>query len=149
MKPSPLQLEHYFFAESHCKALHHSGSPDDLPFGAVDPDHFSTDVKMFKGESDPKEYQIHLEIRTNNEAEPDLPYRLLIHAIGYFKVDPEYDHDRIDHLVQINGASVLYSACRDFALTLTSRGPWGPLMLPTVNFRISQSKSGADAVADH
>ncbi len=91
---------------------------------------------MFQGEDDPTTFQIQLSIETIDDLGPDLPYEIRLHVIGYFQLDPEFEHKDLEHLVQVNGASVLYSAARDFVLTLTSRGPWGPLMLPTINFRI-------------
>jgi len=147
MNASPLQLDHYFFAEAHCKASPEPPEPDDLNFGAADPTRFSTEIKMFKGESDPDTYQIQLAVKSTEEAVPKGAYDLTVHVIGYFRVDPDYEHEHLEHLVQINGASALYSAARDFVLTLTSRGPWGPLLLPTVNFRIGQGKPAA-AVAE-
>lgn len=140
MNSSPLQLEHYFFAEVHCKASPEPPEPDEENFGPADPAQFSTELKMFKGESDPNYYQIQLEIKSADEVASGAAYEILLHVIGYFRVNPDFTHDQLEHLVQINGASVLYSAARDFVLTLTSRGPWGPLMLPTVNFRIGQAK---------
>lgn len=147
MNASPLQLDHYFFAEAHCKASPEPPEPAVENFGPADPAHFSTEIKMFKGESDPNSYQMQLVVKTLEESAPEAAYDLLLHVIGYFRVDPNYEHERLEHLVQINGASVLYSAARDFVLTLTSRGPWGPLMLPTVNFRVGQSKT-VKTVAD-
>ena len=37
-------------------------------------------------------------------------------------------------LVTVNGAALLWSAIREQLLTLTSRMPAGPVMLPTVHF---------------
>jgi hypothetical protein len=37
-------------------------------------------------------------------------------------------------LVTVNGAALLWSAIREQLLTLTSRMPVGPVMLPTVHF---------------
>jgi preprotein translocase subunit SecB len=145
MNASPLQLDHYFFAEAHCKASPEPPDSDDLTLGAADPAQFRTEIRMYKGESDPDTYQIQLVVKSADEVAPKAAYELMLHVIGYFRVDPDYEHEHLEHLVQINGASVLYSAARDFVLTLTSRGPWGPLMLPTVNFRIGQGKP-ADAV---
>jgi len=147
MKASPLQLDHYFFAEAHCKANPEPPEPDEENFGPAEPAQFSTEIKMFKGATDPNAYQIQLVVKSADEADLKAAYTLLLHVIGYFRVDPDYEHDRLEHLVQINGASVLYSAARDFVLTLTSRGPWGPLMLPTVNFRIGHGRP-ANTVSD-
>ena len=68
----------------------------------------------------PPPYKVHLRIHgafTWNEAEASLP---------------EKDKERA---VSVNGASVLYSSMREYLLLLTSRGPWGPISIPTVDFR--------------
>jgi len=148
MKPSPLQLEHYVLAESHCQASPEPPGDNYEPWGAADADHFETSVRVGRGEEDPNFYQIHLSVNTIEEAGPKLPYAISIHIIGYFRVDPEFEHDHLEHLVRINGASVLYSAARDFVLTLTSRGPWGQLMLPTINFRINSQAKQESQVAE-
>jgi len=104
------------------------------------PEQFETTVEMYQGESEPDVYQIQLLIQSNDDADSEPLYKLKLHIVGFFRVSQDFEHDHLEHLVQVNGASVLYSAARDFALTLTSRGPWGPLMLPTINFRIGQKK---------
>jgi preprotein translocase subunit SecB len=57
-----------------------------------------------------------------------------LQVVGFFKVAPDYPDDEIEKLIQIGGSSILYSASRDFVLTITSRGPWGPVFLPSVTF---------------
>ncbi len=37
-------------------------------------------------------------------------------------------------MVRVTGSSILYSAAREFLLTLMGRGPWSPMMLPTISF---------------
>lgn len=148
MKSSPLQLEHYFLAESHCKARTEPPGEGYESWGPADAEWFKTEVRMFRGEDEADFFQIQLSIETVSEAESSLPYEILLHIIGYFRVDPDFKHDNLEHLVQVNGASVLYSAARDFVLTLTSRGPWGPLMLPTVNFRIGRKAPETTGVAE-
>jgi len=79
-------------------------------------------------------YQVALEIiiMPDNEKEK-IPYSIDLVTVGLFSVskaikDPE-------KLLRITGASILYSAAREFLITLTARGPWQPpVFLPTVSF---------------
>jgi len=73
-------------------------------------------------------------------AQPDqkgqpIPYKIALRCHGFFTVAPR-EGLKADArtLVQITGASMLYSAARDMVLTLSSRGRFGPVLLPTVSF---------------
>ena len=53
-----------------------------------------------------------------------------------------------DDLVTVNGAALLWSAIREQLLTLTSRMPAGPVMLPTVHFHdLKQSPAPVTSAA--
>lgn len=53
-----------------------------------------------------------------------------------------------EDLVTVNGAALLWSAIREQLLTLTSRMPAGPVMLPTVHFHdLKQSPAPTAAAA--
>ena len=39
-----------------------------------------------------------------------------------------------EQFVRVNGSSMLYGAAREIVRSLTSRGPWGELMLPGISF---------------
>ena len=53
-----------------------------------------------------------------------------------------------DELVSVNGDALLWSAIREQMLTLTSRMPAGPVMLPTVHFHdLKQSPAPTAAAA--
>lgn len=49
--------------------------------------------------------------------------------------------DAPENLATVNGASLIWSAIRDQVLTLTSRMPAGPVMLPTVSFHDLRNES--------
>jgi preprotein translocase subunit SecB len=47
-----------------------------------------------------------------------------------------------EKLLRVNGASILYSSAREFLITVTSRGPWAPMILPTISFLpVEENKS--------
>ena len=66
--------------------------------------------------------------------EPEPPYDIDMQCVGFFRVHPDYPQDRAGKLVAVTGASILYSGVRDFVMTISARGPWGPFMLPTTSF---------------
>ena len=43
--------------------------------------------------------------------------------------------EEIRHRLVINAASILYSSVRDQLLTLSARHKYGPMMLPSLDFR--------------
>lgn len=81
-------------------------------------------------------YQVTVEITSIEPMETDKgknPYDIHVVALGHFKVHPDWPDP--EKLVRINGASILYSAAREFIITITSRGPWGAITIPTKSFQ--------------
>lgn len=147
MNSSPLQLRHYFFVESVCKAK------SDYPFEAIEPTHslpadaVLTSVDLLQNNDDQSMFQVNLDIESIHEEAPSLPYEFKLLIIGFFQVAKDFEPSNIEHLVRVNGASVLYSAAREYLMMVTSRGPFGPVMLPTINFRLLR-ESDSDEHSD-
>lgn len=126
---SPLVLKEYFFPVFQVVALPKFSADRD-----VSDLEYSVDVGLLKAEKG-NEYQLSVEIRTadfekSDENQPSYDINLV--ALGIFEVNPKWPEP--EKLVKINGASILYSAAREFLITITSRGPWGAVTLPTVSF---------------
>lgn len=84
-------------------------------------------------------YQVSLEITAMPENENEkIPYAIHLIAIGLFRVDENWDDK--NKLLRVNGASILYSAAREFLITISSRGPWPPAVLPTTSFLPPEKK---------
>ncbi|MCF8056080.1 MAG: protein-export chaperone SecB [Desulfocapsa sp.] len=78
-------------------------------------------------------HQVSLEITVMPENEDErIPYAIHLIAVGLFQVDENWDD--VDKLLRVNGASILYSAAREFIITISSRGPWAAAILPTTSF---------------
>ncbi len=78
-------------------------------------------------------YQITLEISVEPENEERrIPYKINLVAVGLFMVDEKVEDP--EKLLRINASSILFSAAREYLITITSRGPWPPLFLPTISF---------------
>ncbi|MDD2388987.1 MAG: protein-export chaperone SecB [Desulfobacterales bacterium] len=78
-------------------------------------------------------YQVGLEIIAEPEDEKSkIPYSIRLVVVGLFTVNEKFPDP--NKLLKINGASMLYSAAREFVITVTSRGPWPHVVIPTVSF---------------
>lgn len=78
-------------------------------------------------------YQVVLEIVAEPENEESrIPYTINLITIGLFTVAEDFPDK--EKLLTITGASMLYSAAREFIITITSRGPWAPVFIPTFSF---------------
>jgi preprotein translocase subunit SecB len=77
---------------------------------------------------------VRLSISVSEGAGKSLPHRIAASAAALIEVmDAATKQDLIDHLL-VNGCAVLYSTIREQVLSVTSRTPFGPFNLPTVNF---------------
>jgi len=78
-------------------------------------------------------YQVVIEIVAEPEDEESrIPYSIHLIAVGLFTVNSEFPEP--EKLLRITGASMLYSAAREFVITVTSRGPWPHVIIPTISF---------------
>lgn len=139
MSKSPLQLEKYFCTEATLKA-NPNFKPEDFKDGKID---FTgkSNVKVGTSKNNPHEFQVILNIKIEPVDERPLPYDATLELVGFFNVDTTLAADAAVDLARVTGASILYSAAREFLLTLMSRGPWEPLMLPTISFtELAQKK---------
>lgn len=84
-------------------------------------------------------YQVVIEIMVEPEDEKSkIPYSIHLIAVGLFAVNEKFSDP--EKLLKINGASMLYSAAREFIITVTSRGPWPHVIIPTVSFLPQKKK---------
>ena len=140
LKPM-LQLERSFFTEVDIAAIpeHKPGKAQvavraEQTLGVLTPD--------------ASRWQLDLSIEViSPQGAAALPYRIHLHSIGIFTFpDPATAEAEKARVLAVTGASILYSQAREFALILTSRGPWGPFQLPTVSFLDTvPTKSGPPA----
>lgn len=78
-------------------------------------------------------YQVVIEIVVEPEDEESkIPYSIHLIAVGLFFVNADFPDP--EKLLRITGASMLYSAAREFIITVTSRGPWPHVIIPTISF---------------
>jgi preprotein translocase subunit SecB len=126
----PLQLEAYYFTK-----VAVSADPCYVPREGIDPAiTIDTNVGLGQHNDEPYRWMVTLGVHVKSPDEKPIPYKMDLEAVGFFRVDSKVGKERAPLLVQTNGAAILYSAAREYLLTITGRGPWPPITLPTTNF---------------
>jgi preprotein translocase subunit SecB len=128
---APLQLKNYFFTNISIKV-----NPEFNP-NIDDPDleELAINVSVTPSEQQENLFQVDLEIKLEPKEDKDIfPYQIQLVTVGIFEISPEWPKEKVMDLLKITGASILYSAAREFLLITTSRLPWKPVMLPTISF---------------
>ena len=130
---SNLQLEHYFIT-----GLNYSVNPDFDPEKPVIfefPDVATEYEKQPLNSESRKEWQVELKVEFLPPSERNVPYSFSASIIGFFSVGPKISEEKLESFVEINGASMLYSTLREIIYTLTAKGPFKALLLPTLCFQ--------------
>lgn len=137
MNQPPLLLERYFFTKISVLA-----NPDFAPdtTGRKPPTMIDIKTQSQVGE-DPRRWMIGLGIDTVPDAiQQGAPYQVSLQVVGFFLVTADVPEDKVRAIAEVNGGSILYSAAREYLLSVTGRGPWAPVSLPTTSFIASSSK---------
>ena len=125
---APLELKRYFFP-----LIHVAADPQYEPGRGEDKVNFDVKTSVTREENNDI-YQVAVEIIAEPEDEDHrIPYSIHLIGVGLFAVSENWDDP--EKLLKINGASMIYSAAREFLITVTSRGPWPPVILPTISFK--------------
>lgn len=127
----PIEMRHHFFPSVHIEA----------DANVVEKKHKNSDfgydfkVDLQVGELLPEGlYPIVLVLESCAMEGKLQGYSLKIMAVGYIALDPSVPEERKRNLVAVNGGSLLYSATREFIYSVTLRGPFPAIYLPTVSF---------------
>jgi preprotein translocase subunit SecB len=140
MKTSPLQLNRHFLLNVQLQYGFQERPGDNLeqdqqvqPTATYD---VNADPVFHQSEDEPKSWHVELTVRFHPTAgEGTLGYRGEVVFAGIFTIaGMENDEPMTLRILAANAPALLYSAARELVLTLTSRGPGSPVVLPTVNF---------------
>ena len=83
----------------------------------------------------PRQFMVTLELKFGSQDEEQIaPYFGQIHIEGEFQVADSFPEERVEELVQVTGASILFGACREMLANLTARSTFGMISLPSVSF---------------
>jgi len=133
---TPIKLEEYFFPVVQVVA-DPSAEEEDQGFK------YKAEVSLSHNEEEDL-YQVAVEISSIPEGKDQKQhYTINLVVIGLFRVASDFPN--IGKLLYVNGSSILYGAAREFLITITSRGPWEALRLPTHSFLEQyESEAGKD-----
>jgi len=128
MIPSPLRLENYFFTKIHVDACPNSCEKAGKGL-------FTVKSTCMKHKDAERKWMVQLELQQVKDKEDGCPeYSFHVEMIGFYEVSKNCPDGNAEALVRANGPALLYSAARELIATLTGRGPFAPVNLPTVTF---------------
>lgn len=146
MKFSPLQLVRYIAPEFSCKAVEHF-DPEKPMTAPEDSFHVKMSADRIKAtkEGDRTLWTLELRIRQEVKPEQNFPYEFKIGLVGFFSfpdgASEDFDFDRF---LKVNGSSILYGIAREILRSMTARGPWEEILLPTLSFYEGKDKLAAE-----
>ena len=132
----PLSLDGYFILESHYSCSR--SAADKLAsdkFLTINSDYLDVTAIAAHKKDDKTQWKCKLKVST--KPSDQLTCTFSVEIDGYFTVKQEFVDKSLEEankLVNITGASMLYSAAREHVLTLSSRGITHGVLLPTVTF---------------
>ncbi|MGN5519641.1 hypothetical protein VF673_12270 [Halopseudomonas sp. Lyrl_26] len=140
MNRSPLQLKHYHFVTLALAAQDSydpaSFADSEGPYPDFDGILLQPEVSLFSNDEAGERGPFLLRLALGYEPEAgELPYSFEVVIEGVFGLAEEAEFSDCKRTVVVNGASILYSAAREQLMMLSSRHIYGPMMLPTLDFR--------------
>ncbi len=129
MKSAPLQLSSLFFTTVRISAQPNH-RPDEGNRFDLD---VNTDVFGIKSDK-PRSRGVILNVKIKPEDGASVGYLGEVELFGNFTVADSWPEDKIDKLIYINGSGMLYAAAREMICTITARGPWDMMIIPSWSF---------------
>ena len=139
-----LQLEGYYVEHVHCSArrvnedrpnvalipgLHVQSleTVADFPYNVI------LSVEVGQHTKDASRFLVALTVESDEEEENKSPYLFDVTLVGYFRSQVE-SSDTLRPFLTTNAAMILYSSARELLASITGRGPFPALVLPTLRF---------------
>jgi len=138
MKLLPLQLESYFTTEVTFRANPEFATGQPSKFGANDLD-VTAECARLPNTSDRWQVTLHLKFQPPPTA--NSPYYFALQLVGVLWAAPMLPPDKVEALVRTNGPSLLFGVARELVRELSARGPFSPLMLPSLSFLPGNAES--------
>ena len=141
MQPSKLKLEQYFVEEASFRLKESAlqklkgGEP------VLDPDDMEIEVRLGEHEGEPLRRFCQVEVKLTKETARVYPYSFKLVMVGFFQLGSECTSDDKNVLMANTAPSMLYTAAREYLLTITGRTRYLPIMLPTVLFIPKQKRA--------
>lgn len=131
MRPAQIALDNYFVSELQFTANQSFNANQPHPIDITDLQVTHDAVSVSENRH---KWQVTLRVALNTKSDRNLPYCFLVEMVGFVDVAESVSEENIERFVGINGTSLLFSAAREIVRAVTMRGPFKPIMLPTVSF---------------
>jgi len=137
MKHSPLQLLRYVVADLSCTAT--PNFDPQKPFESIIAEQLSVNVTVTQQKSPDNfpghSWSVEMSISQTLKEGQNFPYTFKVSFVGFFACRDGFPSPTDEEqFVRVNGSSMLYGAARELVRSLTSRGPWGELFIPSISF---------------
>lgn len=131
MQPSPLELLFYYVESLRWKV--ETGFDPEKP-ASLQCDDLECHLQRDDQDNTPREtaYRLRLALPP---CEGRFPYSFEIVVVGYFRLGEEVPDESIVRVLDANAPALLYGTAREALATSVGRGPFRPLILPTVHFQ--------------
>ncbi len=131
MKLSPLQLEAYFTTEITFRANPEFAVGQPCKIGPNDLDVLAECARL---PNSPDRWQVTLRLKFQPGPAVNSPYYFALQIVGVLWTAPSLPPERVEPLVRTNGPSMLFGVARELVRDLSARGPYSPLLLPSLSF---------------
>lgn len=133
MKPhaSPISCDNYFVTEMNLSA---NDGYDPEKDSDLDISDIQVESNIAKVTPDGDQWAVALSVEQNVPAEKNAPYNFVVRLVGLFTMVEGLTAERVEQLLLTNGSSILFSAAREILRDMTAKGPYSPLLLPTLSF---------------
>lgn len=138
LSSSPLQLEHYYIQalRFETKAEFDRDNMDSAPA----PDELQWNLEHHQSETGARSFRLTLRLPPENQR---FAYAFEIIVVGLFRVDENFAGDA-DMMADANAPAVLFGAAREAIASVTGRGAFAALCLPTVHFLDIERQNAAN-----
>jgi preprotein translocase subunit SecB len=131
MRPSSLQLRLYFVTELNISVNMEFDPDEEVKLYLKN---LVVNSEAIKNPDDEREWQIKLSVQHNQDLKTNSPYFFSVNLVGFFRIEGYVPNNNVAKYAYVNGSSVLYSSAREVLRSAMARGPYEPIMLPTVCF---------------
>jgi preprotein translocase subunit SecB len=140
MRKSLLELVHYFITDISISANTEYQPEKEVRLGLSD---LNCVNEVHNVEKKKSTWQISLRVHQETPADKNSPYNFNIQLLGLFKLDPNFPADKAERFVITNGTAMLYGAAREALRSGMAKGPYIPLLLPSVTFLPAEREARA------
>lgn len=104
----------------------------------------ATTISISPHKDDKRRFRLALHVKIQRSPGKEarfFPYEIDIKGRGYFTFEREYSPNDMEHVLRLNGASILYGLMRGQIAQITAQSVHGQFLLPTLNFVEMEAQS--------